>query len=312
MSISTKLTNYAPDIYKSLNGILLVYKPPRVSIKDLNSQLRDVISESLNQFEPRPIAKRLQILGEIDEEKAIVEGPNLADHPLVVGPRYLPWELQLTVNYPILNYRSSGICYFLLGSANQDFRRKIDYRKFVNVYHITGKFGYITDNFFSDGKITDKSTYHHIRSGKMDGVLARILSTQNKRIFDLTSVPLDSQEAYELAKTWPLKTPPSMARWPVIYRLRCIHLKLPNFKLEVTVGNEHEEFLAQLTNDVGLMLKSGAFTESIRRIKCGPYKIEDCLTDKDWNLETMIKSLRNADEIVSTYGRYRQDIVNNN
>uniref|UniRef100_A0A6G1SLX5 Putative tRNA pseudouridine synthase 2 n=1 Tax=Aceria tosichella TaxID=561515 RepID=A0A6G1SLX5_9ACAR len=287
MSI-VKSTTYAPDVFKALNGVLLVYKPPRLSVGQLINELKDRITDSLNHYEPRPIEKRVVIEGDIDSEKRIVERPNLADHPLVAGPRYLPWDLRLSPAQPSLGYRSSGLDVIMMGTANKYYRTKLTSNKLVSIYHITGRFGYVTDNFFYDGKITDKSTYGHIRPGKIDSVLARIESSQHDRIFDSAAVPLNSEEAYQLAKDWPSR-PPKMAKWPVIYRIRCIHLKLPIFKLEVTIVNETENLLAQIPHDVGQMLRSAAYTESIRRVKFGPFDVIDSLTDKDWDLQSIIK-----------------------
>lgn len=289
-SIPFKSTKYAPDIYKALNGILLVYKPPNIKLKAVMEEFREHVTDSLNELKPRPMAAILKIVGETDQEKTIIERPNLADHPLVAGPRYVPWELRVATPKPILNYKSSGVSVFLLGSACRYHLKRMTNARYVNVYHLTGTFGYVTDNYFSDGKILAKSTYNHIRTGKLDSVLARIEATQNDRLFDASSVPIDSQEAYELAKSWPSR-PAKMAEWPVIYRLRCIHCKLPHFKLEITVVNETEHFLAQICHDVGQMLRSAAYTDSIRRVKFGPFSIDDCLTDKDFELQAILNNV---------------------
>lgn len=283
-------TNYAPLISKALNGIFLAYKPAGIRGSEFVHELRERISASLNQYQPRPISKRLLIEGDFDEEKSIVEVPNLADHPLVVGPRNLPWEQKIGIVRPSLSVRSSGLLVLTLGSANKYFLNSMNRSRLISVYHISGCFGYATDNFFADGKIVDKATFKHIRSGRMDAVLSKIESTQRDRLFDSASVPLDSEEAYQLAKEWPSR-PAHMANWPVIYRLRCIHLKLPDFKIEVTIGNESEHFLAQLSQDIGVMLKSNAYTKLIRRVKMGPFDVDSSLTVKDWDLQSIVNHL---------------------
>lgn len=283
-------TSYAPDIFRALNGILLVCKPARITSSQLELELRDHISDALNQFQPRPVTNRILIQGELDQEKTITQVPNLADHPLVAGPRYLPWELSLSTVKPSLSFRSTGLNVMLLGHANRMFSVRMKRARMVSVYHIAGKLGYATDTCLYDGKIIDKATIKHVSSGRMDAVLSKIESVQYERLFDSASVPLDSQKAYELAKAWPAR-PPKMAPWPVIYRIRCIHLKAPDFKIEVTICNENESFLARLCNDIGLMLKSSAYTESIRRVKFGPFDIKDSLTDKDWDIQTIVNHL---------------------
>lgn len=283
-----KITAYAPDIYKALRGILLVYKPPRTTAKQLSCELRAVISDLLNKYHPRPLSRRVCIEGSLNEEKIVVEKPNLADHPLVVGPRYMPWELSIS-QVQQLGYYSSGISTFLLGDANRLFLR-MKRAKLINIYHTTGRLGYATDTCFYDGKVIDKCTFHHINQARLDRILARIEAIQYERLFDASNVEPGSEEAYQLAKAWPSR-PPKMASWPVIYRVRCIHFAPPIFKLEVTVTNENEEFIARVVNDIGFMLKSAAFTESIKRVKHGIFNIEDALTEKDYNMQSIIDNL---------------------
>lgn len=286
MALATKASNYAPDIYRALDGLLLVYKPVRMGSMELVQTLKERLSEKLNSFETREISKKLVILGGIDEEKRIVQVPNLADHPLVVGPRYVPWEIKIGRPIP-LGYLSSGLQVLTFGRANKYFLSRLMSTRLINVYQLTGKFGYITDNFFYNGKIQDKTTYKHVRHEKLDAALARIESSQQHRLFDSANVKLDSDEAYELAKSWPSR-PPSMANWPVIYRLRCTHLNLPEFKIEVTCTNENTLFLSQLVHEVGLMLKTGAYTDSIKRIKLGPWDIKDSLLVDKCDLQTLV------------------------
>lgn len=287
----TKSTTYAPDIYKSLRGILLVHKPAGIHFLELIRELRSRISDQLNEYEPRPLATNLVIDGDFGEEKKLIQVPNLADHPLVVGPRYNPWEIRMTTVPPFLSKRSSGVVPLLLGQDIKYYLPKFKKAKQVSVYQVTGRFGYITDTMFGDGKVIDKTTFKHIKPWKIDHVLSRIEGTQRDRLFEAASVPLDSEEAYELAKAWPSR-PPRMAKWPLIFRLRCVHLNLPEFKFEVTVSDENENFLAHLTQDIGLSLKSSAYTESIRRVKHGIFDISDCLTSSEWDLQSIMNNLK--------------------
>lgn len=290
MSLITKSSNYAPDIYKALQGVLLLYKPARINSKAMIDEIKTNVTDSLNRYSPRPISKRIVIKGDIDARKKVVQVPNLADHPLVVGPRYLPWEFKMKPLKSTLEHKSSGLEVHIVGTeALRRFSRLFSV-PLVSVYEISGKFGYLTDTFMYDGKIIDKCSYQHIRTGKLDSVLSRIEAGQRHRLFDSAHVSLNSQEAYELAKAWPSR-PARSAKWPVIYRLRCTHMKLPDFKIEVTVSNEKEQFLAHLVQDIGLLLKSGAYTTAIRRTKLGMFDVNDSITDRDWNLQGIIDNL---------------------
>lgn len=299
MNSSKLVTSFAPDVYKSLSGLLLIHKPPSLSHLSLVQELRARITDSLNELQPRPISTRVIFNEESNGKREVIQVPNLADHPLVVGPRYLPWEISMIPFKPLLTNRFSGIEVFVIGSCIKYYMSKIR-TKFANVYHITGRFGFKTDNYFEDGKILDRCQYNNIRISKLDQILSRIETSQLDRLFDSANVPIDSEEAYQLAKAWPSR-PPRMAKWPVIYRIRCIHFKLPEFKIEVTVSNENELFLGNLCHSIGLMLKSGAYTVAVRRVKLGPFSIDDSLTDKEWDLQSIVNNL-------SLYNRRHKEI----
>lgn len=291
MSITRITTQYAPDVYKSINGIVLINKPAKFGFKELSQEIRERLTDELNQLQPRPLSTIVvpeNVGGK--NTTSLIENPDLADHPLVVGPRYVPWELSLLPFKPILSYRSSGVTAFALGHACTRYGTRIKTSKLINVYHVHGKFGYMTSNCFSDGKIMDKTKYDHIRAAKLDRVLSRIETAQVQRLFDTTNIQLNSREAYELAKAWPSR-PPRMANWPVIYRIRCIHLRLPDFKLEITVSNETDDFLAQLIHEVGILNRSSAYTDLIRRVKLGLFSIDNCLTNSDWNLQSFMDNI---------------------
>lgn len=302
MSVARIATRYAPDIYKHIDGIVLIHKPANFGPKEFTQEIRHRLTDELNELQPRPLSTILvpedgcQLF-----ESKLIEKPDLSDHPLVVGPRYVPWELSLLPFRPRLSYRSSGVEAFALGHACTRYRNRIMRSKFVNVYHVTGKFGYMTTNCFNDGKILDKTKYSHIRPSKLDRVLSRIETAQNQRLFDSSNVVLSSQEAYELAKAWPSK-PPRMADWPVIYRIRCIHLKLPEFKLEITISNESEEYLSQLIHEVGILNRTTAYTELIRRVKLGIFTIDDSLAHRDWCLQSFMDNIQMQER--------RKDLIN--
>lgn len=285
-----KSTTYAPDIFKSLRGFLLVHKPAGLHPEEFIRELKLKISDQLNEYDPRPLETRLSIQGNYDEEKKLVELPDLSDHPLVVGPRYNPWEIRMSTVPPVLSTRSSGVMPVVIGPDIKYLVPRFYKTPMVSVYQLTGRFGYLTDTMFEDGRIIDKTTFKHIKSWKIDNILSKIQSTQRDRLFQISAVPLDSEEAYQLAKAWPSR-PPRMARWPVIFRLRCTHFELPEFKVEVTIQYESQQFLAQLIQDIGLGLKSSAYVCSIRRVKYAMFDISDCLTSSEWDLQSIINNI---------------------
>lgn len=62
----------------------------------------------LNSMKCRDIRKRVDIVGDTSKPLTVRLEPNYADHPLVVGPRYIEKDFRmLFVNY--LGVRTSGV-----------------------------------------------------------------------------------------------------------------------------------------------------------------------------------------------------------
>lgn len=291
MSVGFK-TKYAPNVFKALDGVVNLYKPLSISGTQFISLIRERITDDLNQLQVRPVSSRVVITGKHGSKKKLVEQPNWADHPAVVGPRYVPWELPVFSSYSKkLSPKTSGVEPMLIGSdAIRRYKSSMREASFINVYNINAKFGFATNSHFDDGSIIDKTTYKHIKDYTLNRILDRISSDQRNRLFDAAAVPWHSDQAYLLAKSWPSK-PAKAARWPVIYSLKCIEFNLPDFVIEVTVNNENEKFLAHLINDIGLLLRSSACVKSIRRVQCGPFKFKDSLTDQEWDLQSLINNI---------------------
>lgn len=286
-----RTTTYAPDVYRALNGFCTIYKPLGVSCSDVFNILRTRLTDQLNELDPRPLNTRLAIEGKFDQEKKLTVLPNLADHPLVVGPRYLPWELRMWMGYPSLGYNTTGVIPILIGKSYiRKYKFKMIGARLINIYELKSQFGFATTNAFASGHIVDKSPFNHIRSGYLESVINKIQTTQRNRLFDAAALPWDSQQAYELAKAWPSR-PPKMASWPVIYNIKLKEFNLPDFTLEVIACNSSDQYLANLINDIGLIVKSKAIVKSIRRVSCGPFKAEESLSEKQFDLQSVVDNI---------------------
>lgn len=304
----TRLTSYAPDIFRALKGIACIYKPALLSGSKTIDIIQDLLAEELNQYEPRPLAKRL-VYSQVQGQDTFTEGPNWADHPLVVGPRYLPWEIKMSIPCNLnrgpagMPPKVSGVACLLIGrKIVQNYTVSILQSKFISIYHIKVLFGYSTSTFFSDGSITDRSNYKHIYKHNIESILQRIKVSQKQRIFEASNVPRSSDEAYELAKAWPRLRPKRMARWPIIFDLKCLEFKAPYMTLEITSSEETVDFLGHFVHDLAELLKSKACVESIRRIKYGPFELDNALCDRDWNLQAFVNSINYHNKYLQRYG----------
>lgn len=56
--------------------------------------------------------------------------------------------------------------------------------KSTRAYHITGKFGEATDNYFMNGKVVERATYHRIRRSNIDSLLASMQASHQRKMFE--------------------------------------------------------------------------------------------------------------------------------
>src|SRR5699024_5966752 len=123
--------------------------------------------------------------------------PNLADHPLVSGPRYAEDHLSLRLlNNP--GWYGSGIVLGLIGPTAARGRLFAKHR-FPKIYEVKGEFGFATDNNRDDGKVFAKCNYKHIKREYYDRILSKIEAAQRAQMFKIAGHDLRSEAAYQMA-----------------------------------------------------------------------------------------------------------------
>lgn len=123
----------APVVWGALKGLVCVYKPAEVSVKKLRTILINKVCQGkhkhtyileaiscinvnkmsmnyldMNTLEVRPPIAHVAIEGSSSRQLTVSVKPSLADHPLVVGPRYQEQDLPVSwSNY--LGFNTSGV-----------------------------------------------------------------------------------------------------------------------------------------------------------------------------------------------------------
>lgn len=123
----------APVVWGALKGLVCVYKPAEVSVKKLRAILINKVCQGkhtihifwkrfhvlnvnkmsmnyldMNTLEVRPPIAHVAIEGSTSKQLSVSVKPSLADHPLVVGPRYQEQDLPVSwSNY--LGFNTSGV-----------------------------------------------------------------------------------------------------------------------------------------------------------------------------------------------------------
>lgn len=246
----------------------------------------------LNQdYEVRPQQKRIKITGNLftkREPLKVREVKCYADHPLVVGQRYQPQDFGLHfANQNGGNY-TSGVLVASLGDAEKIKLVKASNQ--VRVYELKGRFGFATANCMYDGKIIEKSTFKHVTEDKLHSVCARFQAVQQRSMFTTLGVHIQSQTAYEMASKG-LMRPADRKTSPIIYSVKCLDFKRPDFTIEVQCVNEIEFFLSQAIMEIGKVLRTSAYCTSIRCTRFGRFTIDHALLEKHWTVKNIFENI---------------------
>ncbi|XP_031849480.1 pseudouridylate synthase TRUB2, mitochondrial [Nomia melanderi] len=283
-----KYVNDASSVYKGLNGLFLVYKPPLIPFGQVRATVILKLANELNNMYVRPPVKYVSIDGPTNMPLKVVVRDSYADNPLVVGPRYQNQDFRLSCT-KLMDKDASGVVICGINDGNSMIR-KIRESKSTRFYKVTGKFGIATNNYFWTGKVIEKSTYNHIRRGHIDKLCSAMQSSHQRKMFELCGVDMQSQTAYELATKGLLR--PLDSKIPMLYTIRCIDFSPPEFTLEIVCVNEYEMYLKTIIHDIGMQLQSTATCTNILCIQDGLFTLQDALLKKHWNLTNILNSIR--------------------
>ncbi|KAH0564380.1 mitochondrial mRNA pseudouridine synthase Trub2 [Cotesia glomerata] len=283
----TKYTSNAEEIWKGLNGVFAIYKPSGFSTFKVREMLQAHLCTDLNQLDVREPEPFVRIEGETNKELTIKVEPSYADHELVIGPRYQPSEMKMHhVNY--LSNEASGIQLWGVnkGALICHLMRKANSTRF---YKVKGILGQATDNYFTTGKIVERSTFKQIKRHHVDMICASMQSSHQRKMFELCGLDIQSQAAYDLAVQGPIR--PADNKVPMLYSIKCIAFDPPDFTLEIVCINEDDMFLKTLVHNLGLMSRTNATCSQIQCYQFGIFTTNLGLLKRDWSIENIMRNL---------------------
>ncbi|XP_076755947.1 pseudouridylate synthase TRUB2, mitochondrial [Xylocopa sonorina] len=284
----SKFVDDARLVYKALNGVFLVYKPPLMNYNAMRETIIRNLCRDLNDMKVRPQMKYIGIEGPTNKERRIIVRNSFADHPLVVGPRYQPNDFRLAAT-KIMQPDVSGVLVCGINDGNRWIHR-IRESQDLRFYKVKGQLGQATDNYFHTGKIVEKATYAHVRRGHIDKLCSSMQSSHQRKMFELSGVDIQSQAAYELALKGPIR--PANRNIPMIYTIKCIDFSPPEFTLEIVCTNEYDMYLKSIVHELGLQLRSCATCTQIHCAQDGLFNIKYALLSKHWTLEEIVNCMK--------------------
>lgn len=296
-------------LWKALKGIICVYKPAEISVKNLRKTLITKLCNDLSELDvklryPMPesitnnsdstsLARQATEIS-LTANQSITKSLDLRYHPLVIGPRYRDEDLFVSwSNY--LGWNTSGVLLFGLRRGTQ-VAKFIRENRSTRAYRINGVFGKATDNGFQTGKVVEKSTWKYIKHVHIQRILSSMQASHQKKMYEACGVDLNSQLAYDLAVKGPIR--PVDSKIPIIYGLKCIDYEGPSFTIEVQCINENEIYLTNLIQEIGLKLHSTAHTRTIKCIRHSCFTLEHALLQKHWNLHNITENMDKCNRLL--------------
>lgn len=141
-----------------------------------------------------------------------------------------------------------------------------------------------------------KATYSHVYSSKLASLLASMQASHQKKMFEMCGVDLQSQTAYEIACKGVIR--PVKKGVPVLYGIRCIEFKKPEFVLEIHAINETEDYLCSLIEQIGLEMRTVAHCRAIRCIRHGPFDVRNSLLRGNYKIQDVLNNMQQCAEIL--------------
>ncbi|MBN3299343.1 TRUB2 synthase, partial [Amia calva] len=273
-------------LYRGLEGLFAVYKPPGVHWKLVRDSVATNLLKELNAAvpppAPRPQVRFLPVSASSDGSRELTltaaRVPALADHPLVTGPQFQ--GVKVGVGHR-LDAGASGVLVLGVGRGNQ-LLTDLYSCHLTRDYTLQGELGRATEDFSHTGRLIERATYGHVTQDKLEKVLAMIEGANQKALLRYSGVDLQTQRAYDLAVKGLLR--PLDKSPPIVTGLRCLKFDPPHFTLEVQCVNETQRFLRRLVHEVGLELRSAAVCQAVRRTRDGPFTLQHALTRQHWTL----------------------------
>jgi len=317
MSLTTKgvLGLNAEQIFGRLQGLLCLYKEKgsligtgdRGPLSGMKKNFAQRMAEDINTKEQRPIRQLVKIHEEnVGTDLPVVTTvPDLSDHPLVVGPRFVREDFENVHYLDPLSEDSSGLQLVGFGEFGRQLVARISVAKPVNVYHVTGKLGIATDNFLESGRLVERVKYDHVNEIRLHRVVQAWEAAHRDLIFREAGVDHASEAAFETASRGFLRP---KADFGVAAFASChlVKFRSPYFTLEVHALQGNADDLSELVHHVGMAMRTRAAAARIHRLRAGPFTLKDALLCTEWNCDNCVE---NVDRNGKLWDEVEKDLV---
>ncbi len=179
---------------------------------------------------------------------------------------------------------ATGLLVLLVGKEYT--RRAQELTKLGKTYEVTMKLGETSSTGDDEGEKTAVSgTTPSLEA--LQEVLAQFTGEIMQVPPAFSAIKVDGKRAYDLARAG--KEVRLEARPVTIYTSTLTHYEYPyvTFTCDVSSGT----YIRSLVEDIGSALKTGAYMSDLRRTRVGEFRIDDAISQQDFNAETLQERL---------------------
>eukprot|EP01118_Nematostelium_gracile_P001390 TRINITY_DN11423_c0_g1_i1.p1 TRINITY_DN11423_c0_g1~~TRINITY_DN11423_c0_g1_i1.p1 ORF type:complete len:243 (-),score=60.36 TRINITY_DN11423_c0_g1_i1:211-939(-) len=154
-------------------------------------------------------------------------------------------------------------------------------------YIAQGQLGIETDTLDITGKIVNEKPFECSRE-QLEAVLPHFRGKIMQTPPAYSALRVNGERSYDLArKGTPVELKPREVK---VYNLECTDLNPPFFQIKAAVSSG--TYIRTIVHDIGKALSTVATCTELERTKQGPFLLEHCLYENDWNGEKIVEQLR--------------------
>jgi tRNA pseudouridine55 synthase len=195
---------------------------------------------------------------------------------------------------------ATGVLVIGVGSGT---KRLNDYLTGSKMYRAVGQLGIETNTLDLDpkGNVTKEASWDHVTREQLEiQALPKFVGTIQQTPPIFSAKRQGGKKLYEAARQGlEVTVEPKEVH---IHQLQLVSIDFPNFTIDMECGGG--TFVRALIRDVAYELDTVATTAMIQRTKQGPFVLEDCLPQEDWNADNIYACI---DEWNTKFAKAKED-----
>ncbi len=161
---------------------------------------------------------------------------------------------------------ATGVLLICFASATKQVEQLMTMEK---EYVATIELGKQTDTDDVTGKVVAEKAFSHISREQIDGTLEKYRGEFYQTPPDYSALKVKGERLYKLARQGKVTT--AAPRLVTIHDLRITEFALPRVTLAITCSRG--TYVRALARDIGNDLGCGAFVQTLRRTRVGPFRV---------------------------------------